>query len=80
MMLTKVGLEALADLPKEFYKLIEPCESNAVTIINYRSSMRNEISTAPNYEKINIKTLVYLSKFHQNKTFKSMNKDDILSF
>ncbi|MGI8719536.1 MAG: hypothetical protein ACR2KF_03330, partial [Nitrososphaeraceae archaeon] len=42
--------------------------------------MRNEITVSPNYKKITVKAIVYLSKFHSNKKFKSMKKDDILSF
>ena len=57
--------QVLADLPREFYRLVESCKANTDTVMNYLGSMRNEITVSPNYKKITIKALIYLSKFHQ---------------
>jgi integrase/recombinase XerD len=70
----------LEGLEPRFYGLIKSCGNNAQTIINYSNSLRNEISLSRNYERNNINTLAYLSKFHSNKKFKEMDKDDILLF
>ena len=67
-------------LEPQLYKLIMSSGSNAQTIVDYIVSVRNEISTSYSYERNNIKALAYLSKFHSNKKFKAMIKDDILSF
>jgi integrase len=67
-------------LEPQLYKLIKSCGNNAQTIINYSNSLRNEISISHNYERNNIKTLEDLSKYHSNKKFKAMDKDDILLF
>jgi integrase/recombinase XerD len=64
----------------EFYRLLESSGNKATTIKDYVNSLRNEISISVNYKEITIKTLVYLSKFHANKKFKQMQKDDLLSF
>jgi integrase/recombinase XerD len=74
------GPEILNDIPSEFHRLIISCENNAETIIEYLSYMRNEITVSPNYKKITIKAIAYLSKFYANKKFKIMDKGHILSF
>jgi integrase len=68
-------------LEPEFYRLLLSCGgNNAKTINDYINSVINEISLSHNYKKIIIKTLAYLSKFHSNKKFKAIQKDDILAF
>ena len=67
-------------LEPQLYKLIKSSGNNAQTIIDYVNSVRNEISTSHSYERNNIKALVYLSKFHSNKKFKTIDKHDILLF
>jgi integrase len=70
----KIGIEP------RLYRLIESSGNNAQTIINYVDSVRNEISVSYSYERNNIKTLADLSKFHSNKKFKEMQKQDIHSY
>jgi integrase len=70
----------MVGLDREFYRLLESCANNRGKVIEYLNSMGNEISLSHNYKKITIKALVYLSKFHSNKKFKAMQKQDILSF
>jgi hypothetical protein len=67
-------------LEPQLGRLIKSLGNNAQTIIDYTNSVRNEISVSCSYEKNNIKTLAGLSKFHSNKKFKAMQKQDILSF
>ena len=67
-------------LEPQLNKLIKSSGNNAETIIDYTNSVRNEIGVSYSYEKNNIKALASLSKFHSNKKFKAMNKDDIISF
>ena len=67
-------------LDKEFYRLVDSCGNNKAMIIDYLNAMKNEISLSRNYKKITIKTLAYLSKYHSNRKFKTMKKQDILSF
>jgi integrase/recombinase XerD len=67
-------------LEPQLYKLIKSSGNNGQTIMDYINSVRNEISTSDSYERNNIKTLANLSKFHSNKKFKRMVKQDILAF
>jgi hypothetical protein len=56
---------------------------NAMTIVNYIQAMRTEINLSDNYRKLNIFLLSDLSRFHNdnnNKLFKQMSRDDILSY
>ena len=68
------------EVEPQLYRLIKSCGNNAQKIIDYTNSVRNEISTSHSYERNNIKALVYLSKFHSNKKFKTIDKHDILLF
>jgi hypothetical protein len=60
------------------------CEENAMTIINYIQAMRVEINLSDSYRSINIVILCKFSQFvtrgGNNKAFKSMTREDILSF
>lgn len=51
-------------------------ENNTPVIVAYLKALGNEIHLSDNYKRINLTTLVYLSKFHSNKNFKDMAKDD----
>ena len=50
---------------------------NTPVIVQYLRSIENEINVSPNYKRLNLTTLVYLSRFHSNKPFKDMTKEDI---
>jgi hypothetical protein len=68
-------------LQPEFLGILENCDLNTLTICDYLISMRNEVSSiSDNYKKLIIKVLAYLSKFHTNKKFKEMIRDDIFLF
>jgi hypothetical protein len=62
-------------------KLRELLEDNALTIVNYVLSMRNEINLSDGYRKLNIYVFYSLSKFFNNrKSYKELVRDDLLQF
>jgi integrase len=60
------------------------CEENVSTIIDYIQAMRIEINLSDSYRSINIVVLCKFSQFvtrdRNNKVFKTMTREDILSF
>ena len=61
--------------------LKELSQDNALTIVNYILSMKNEINISDNYRRSNIYTLYRISKFFNNrKLYKELVRDDILQF
>jgi alkylated DNA repair dioxygenase AlkB len=62
-------------------KLRELLEDNALTIINYILSMKNEINLSDGYRKLNIYVFYSVSRFFNNrKTYKKLTRDDIMQF
>ena len=56
-------------------------KENALDIAEYINTLKREINISLGYKKINIQTLVDLSKFHLNrKNFRVMTKEDILQY
>ncbi|MGC2426005.1 MAG: hypothetical protein WA421_03140 [Nitrososphaeraceae archaeon] len=53
---------------------------NALVIANYILAMRNEINLSDTYRWNNISVLCKFSKYHKNKPFTVINRDDILTF
>ena len=53
---------------------------NALIISDYIIAMKTEINPSDNYRGGNIRILYMFSKYHQNKFFKTMTRDDIISF
>jgi integrase len=53
---------------------------NITTIVSYILSMKTEINPSDNYRKDSIGLLTKFSRFHDNKAFKQMVREDILSF
>jgi integrase len=53
---------------------------NALTIADYLIAMRAEINLSDHYRKTAIQSLGFFSKFHNNKLFKHMKREDILSY
>ncbi|MDP9197441.1 MAG: hypothetical protein M3O24_02625 [Thermoproteota archaeon] len=54
--------------------------TNANTIVDFLQALKVEINASENYKKSYIVTLTKLSTFHNNKSFKEMTRDDLLSF
>jgi len=52
-------------------------KDNALTIVNYILSMKNEINLSDGYRKLNIYALYIISQFFKNKkTFKEITRDE----
>lgn len=60
--------------------LREISKENALIICEYIDAMKIEINLSNNYKGSTIRLLTQLSKFHKNKTFNSMVRDDIVAF
>jgi hypothetical protein len=61
--------------------LKELSQDNALTIVKYILSIKNEINISDNYRRLNIYTLYRISKFFNNrKSYKELVRDDILQF
>lgn len=63
-----------------YCKRLKFTENNTPVIVQYLKALGNEIHLSDNYKRINLTTLVYLSRFHSNKKFKDMTKDDIILY
>jgi hypothetical protein len=55
-------------------------KENAKYIIGYIKIIKSEINPSPNYEKDIINVLCVLSKNTKNKSFRKMQRNDIISF
>ena len=56
-------------------------QDNALTIVNYILSMKNEINLSDNYRKLYIYALYRTSKFFKNeKSYKELVREDLLQF
>jgi hypothetical protein len=61
--------------------LRELSQDNALTIVNYILSMKNEIDLSDNYRKLDIYSLYRISKFFNNeKSYKNLVREDLLQF
>ena len=65
------------DLALGYCRLLKLTEDNAPVIANYLNALGNEIHLSINYKRMNLTTLVYISRFLSNKKFKEMTKEDI---
>jgi hypothetical protein len=62
-------------------KIRELLEDNAVTIVNYILTLKNEINLSDGYRKLNIYVFYSVSKFFNNKkTYKELTRDDVMQF
>jgi integrase len=62
-------------------KLRELPRDDALIIVNYIISMKNEINLSDNYRKLNIYVLYKISKFFDNaKSYKEFVRDDLLQY
>src|SRR5918992_1971419 len=58
----------------------EVSRNNALIICNYIMSMKTEINLSDNYRKTNLTLLVQFSKFHNQKPFSHITREDLLAF
>jgi hypothetical protein len=62
-------------------KLRELSEDNALTIVNYILSMKNEINLSDGYRKLNIYVFYSISKFFNNrKKYNELTRNDVMQF
>jgi integrase/recombinase XerD len=58
----------------------EVSRNNALIICNYIMSMITEINLSDNYRRTNLSLLVQFSKFHNQKPFSHITREDLLAF
>ena len=58
----------------------EVSRNNALIICNYIMSMKTEINLSDIYRKTNLTLLVQFSKFHNQKPFSHITREDLLAF
>ena len=58
----------------------EVSRNNALIICNYIMSMKTEINLSDNYRRTNLTLLVQFSKFHNQKPFSHITREDLLAF
>lgn len=67
-------------LASGYCKRLDFTQDNRPVIVDYLKALGNEINLSDNYIRINLTTLVYLSRYLSNKKFKDMIKDDIILY
>ena len=76
-------VDLITEVIDPFYvsMLRELSQDNALTIVNYILSMKNEINLSDNYRKLNIYALYRISRFFNNrKSYKELVREDLLQF
>ena len=61
-------------------KMCSISEANAVTIIDYITTMKTEINLSDNYRKDTIQALCGLSRYYDNKPFKDFTRANLIDF
>lgn len=68
-------------LNKEYHRhLNEMSKPNIAILCDYMLAVRTESSLSDSYRRIIINTLSYMSKYFNNMPFRSIERDDLLSF
>jgi integrase/recombinase XerD len=83
LLLDKKVTLATEGLEPFFTKILrqKTSKENALDIAEYINTLKREINISLGYKRINIQTLVDLSKFHLNrKNFRVVTKEDILQY
>jgi integrase/recombinase XerD len=62
------------------YLKTQVSSDNALIICNYIISMKTEINLSDNYRRTNIRLLTQLTRFHNQKPFSFITREDILAF
>ena len=71
-----------AGLPARYSRTLknEITQGNALIICDFISALKTEINLSDNYRRSNIERLVNLSRFHNQKPFADIKRDDVLAF
>ncbi|MPZ07610.1 MAG: hypothetical protein GEU26_14540 [Nitrososphaeraceae archaeon] len=68
-------------LHNEFFNGLKSIsKENASVILDYISAMNTETNPSDNYRKDNVRLLYSFSKFNKDKPFKSIIRDEVISF
>jgi integrase len=79
-MQTGKTIEDEVGLSNGFCKRLMLTECNVPVLLQYLKCLENEINLSKSYKKITLSVLVYCSRYHSNKKFKDMTKEDFISF
>ena len=63
-----------------FKSVLEKSGQNTQTIIDFIRALKVEVNLSDNHKRNCIMVLGKLSQFHNNKSFRQMTRDDIISF
>jgi hypothetical protein len=71
-----------AGLPARYPRTLknEISQGNALIICDFISALKTEINLSDNYRRSNIERLINLSRFHNQKPFADIKRDDVLVF
>jgi integrase len=71
-----------AGLPARYSRTLknEISQGNALIICDFISALKTEINLSDNYRRSNIERLISLSRFHNQKPFADIKRDDVLAF
>ena len=71
-----------AGLPARYSRALknEITQGNALIICDFISALKTEINLSDNYRRSNIERLINLSRFHNQKPFADIKRDDVLIF
>ena len=68
------------ELRNKLQDLLKHGKENALNIIDYLQSLKNEINPSLSYQVIVIRVLVGISKFRNHKLYKEMTQEDVLLY
>jgi hypothetical protein len=73
--------ETAAGLPKYYTELLRfVAKDNAAIIVEYISAMKSEVNLSDNYRRDLIELLSRFSKYNNDRSFKELMRDDIITF
>jgi integrase/recombinase XerD len=73
-------MSTTAGLTPQYQTMIDKTKGNKTVISDYITTMQTEVNLSDNYRKSIIKITFMLSRHHDNKPFKSMTRQDIISY
>jgi integrase/predicted nucleic acid-binding Zn ribbon protein len=83
-LLDKKVQDTAAELPQYYssvlYSLFNKNQDNALIVIDYIAAMKREVNLSINYRKSLIKLFGIFSKYCNNRNFKDIKREDVISF
>lgn len=77
---SNIDLKSDSDQNDQLLRKIEEITAGASIITDYIEVMKSETNPSDSYRRDIIEVLIGFSKYHDNKSFKDMTRDDILSY